>query len=67
MDVWENGWERGQHRGKGEAGRGEEEDKPVGWAIPFNTGCIVLKVMAFIINMVKVKLHVEAGEFSWLQ
>ena len=33
----------------------------------FNTGCIVLKVVAFIINMVKVKLHVEEGEFSWLQ
>lgn len=27
----------------------------------FNTGCIVLKVVAFIINTVKVKLHVEAG------
>lgn len=33
----------------------------------FNTGCIVLEVVAFFINMVKVKLHMEGGEFSWLQ
>lgn len=60
MEAWENGWEgpaQGEERQEKERG-----GHVAGFGDSFNSGCIVLKVVAFFLNMAKIKLHVERGD-----